>query len=391
MPISQNVTKYYLIQLFMGINFSEAILVLFLQSNNLSFLQIMLTQTWFTLIVMLSLFAGGIASDMWGRKKSILVGMFFALLGAIIYAFSESFEMFLLAETAYGLSVSLASNNLPSFVYDSIKEKTASKKVFSHGSFYFLLGGIVAPFVAGTLSSFFGLRAPMIVNIIPLLVCFIIILRSKETKKAERTSTVLGHMKESISFVFRNRFLLFLTIIITVLSLFYYLNLYIIQPYLVSSGVSVFEIGLIFSGISLVSAILCRQSHMIEKRLGVKLTLIVATFLPMVGFLAISLFNPVLAVIGAVMVNSNKRFMEPVSIDYLNKMTKTKIRATVFSIVNLFYFVSYTIISPVVGYLSDAYGIHNVMIMLAITAVILAAFTIAGALRVGKKTIRILK
>ena len=65
--------------------------------------------------------------------------------------------------------------------------------------------------------------------------------------------------------------------------------------------------------------------------------------------------------------------------------------ATVFSIVNLFYFVSYTIISPVVGYLSDAYGIHNVMIMLAITAVILAAFTIAGALRVGKKTIRILK
>ncbi len=397
MSFIQNIKKYYIFEFFLGMNFVEAIIFLFLQSNNLSYFQILLTQTWFTLVILLLNFPVGIISDLWGRKKVILIGSFAGILGAITYALSDSFYFFLLAETFYGISFPLTFSIISPFVYDSllrIKYNEHSKKIFSHGSFYFMIGGIIAPVVGGIVATYFSLRTAMFLNIPPYLFCFLIILSSKEPLRVRRKigGHFISQMKDSVNFLRRNSLLLFLVIISVSLSSLYYLNMALIQPYMKNVGISIFWFGFIFSGVNLISALLCRESHRIEKKLGFRNTMIITTLLPTLGFAVLGfLFSPVFTILGLALININKRFREPVFNDYNNKLIETKLRTSVASLGDLIYWALFAFSSPLVGYFSDAYGINNMMIIFSIIAVFLSVITIFGVYKFDKKTIGLLK
>lgn len=397
MSFEQNIKKYYVFEFFLGMNFVEATIFLFLQSNNLSYFQILLTQTWFTLVILLLNFPAGIISDLWGRKKVILIGSLAGILGAITYALSSSFYFFLLAETLYGISFPLTFGIISPFVYDSllrIKYNEHSKKIFSHGSFYFMIGGMIAPVVGSIVATYFSLRTAMFLNIPPFLFCFFIILSSKEPLKVKRK---VGHhffrqMKDSVKFLKNNNLLLFLIIISVSLSSLYYLNMALIQPYMKNIGIDIFWFGFIFSGINLISAILCRESHRIEKKLGFRNTMIVTSLLPTLGFVILGfLFSPVFTILGIALININKRFREPVFNDYNNKLIKTKLRTSVASLGDLIYWALFAFSSPLVGYFSDIYGINNMMIIFSVLAVTLFVVTIFGVYKFDKKTISLLK
>jgi len=397
MSFEQNIRKYYIFEFFLGMNFVEAIFFLFLQSNNLSYFQILFTQTWFTLIILLLNFPAGIISDLWGRKKVILIGSFAGILGAITYALSSSFYFFLLAETFYGISFPLTFSIISPFVYDSLlrmKHKKHSKKIFSHGSFYFMIGGMIAPVVGSIVATYFSLRAVMFLNIPPFLFCFLIILLSEEPLRVKRKvqQHFFRQMKDSVEFLKNNGLFLFIVIISVSLSSLYYLNMALIQPYMKSVGIGIFWLGFIFSGINLISAVLCRESHRIERKLGFRNTMMVTSLLPTLGFVILGfLFNPIFTILGIALINISKRFREPVFNDYNNKLIETKLRASAVSLGDLIYWILFTAISPLVGYFSDIYGISNMMIIFSAIAIFLSVFTIFGIYKFDKKTVDMLK
>jgi MFS family permease len=71
--------------------FSIPIITLFLQDNGLSVTEVMLLQSVFSVIIVLLEVPSGYFSDIFGRKKTLIISSFFSLLGIIFYSLGASF------------------------------------------------------------------------------------------------------------------------------------------------------------------------------------------------------------------------------------------------------------------------------------------------------------
>jgi MFS family permease len=387
MTYDSNTKKYFAISFFKGLGFSDVIFYLFLLSNGLNYFQVMLTQAWFSLIILITLIPMGVLADRWHRKKTLLIGTFMAILGSITYAISSSFVYFLLAETFWGISIAITAGTLASFLYESLKcvgLQDESKKIYSHAGFYFMLGGIIAPLIGGFVASTYGLRATMYLMIFPQVMNFFVVLMFDEPIHIKNIfeDTFFENTKNAIKFVVKNKLLSYLIVINVIIALIAWMGETFFQPYMQSAGIKVYLFGIIFASVNLASAIFTRQAHLIEESLGTKKTLIISALIPSLGFLAMAiLVDPIIAVIGIAMIRTTARFMEPIYSNHYNKLIGSN-RATINSFIAFIQTLLFTIFSPFLGYLSDTMGIQFIFSIFAVVAFSVGIFGLVKFIRI---------
>ena len=380
MSYEENIKKYYGIKFFQGLGFSGVIFILFLQANGLNYFQIMLLEAWFALMVLISLIPVGVVADLWSRKNILLIGTITGVMGSIIYAISSSFVYFLIAEAFIGISMAITSGTTTSFIYESLKCATLqdmSKKVFSHGTFYFTLGGIIAPPIGSFVASAYSLRMPLYLSIIPSVINFFLVLMLEEPIRIKGIlkETFFENIKDAVKFIVKNDLLRFILSINIVIALIFWMGEMYYQPYMQNVGIKIVLFGFIFAAINMASAIFSREAHWIEESLGMKKTLIISTLIPAIGYLAMALlFDPIVAVIGIAMIKVTNRFMEPVYADYYNKLIGSKNRATINSFTGFVFTLSFVVISPVLGHFSDVIGTPIVFLSFSVVAFLLTIY-----------------
>ncbi|QEN05927.1 hypothetical protein EW093_14900 [Thiospirochaeta perfilievii] len=74
--LKQNIKKFYLYKILMGMFFSVPILVLFWQENGLNLTEIMLLQSFFALLTVILEIPSGYFADIYGRKNTLLIAGF---------------------------------------------------------------------------------------------------------------------------------------------------------------------------------------------------------------------------------------------------------------------------------------------------------------------------
>ena len=89
--LESNVWKLYLIKATRCFILTVPIIVLFFKENGLSMKQILLLQALFSVAVLLLEVPTGFFSDIFGRKKSIIIGAILASMGFTVYALSHGF------------------------------------------------------------------------------------------------------------------------------------------------------------------------------------------------------------------------------------------------------------------------------------------------------------
>jgi len=366
-----NIKKYYFFRFFIGMAFAEAVFVLFLLENNLNFFQIMITQSFFTLIIIFLQLPSGVLSDLWSRKYTLTIGAVLGILGAITYSLSTTFTGFLIAESFWGGYVAMIFGTHSAFMYDSLKEmkkQKIAKKIFSEGSFYFLLARAITLPIGSLVASLYGLRSAMYLLIIPPSITLLTTLTFKEPRHAKRISKkYIKQIKNGINIIKKNELLLFLILNSVFVGSVVWLGGVLFQPYMQKVGIDVLWFGFIFAGVDLMSAFVCKFAYRIENKLEMIKTIIISGLLPAVGFLIMGiLFNPFIAVLSIGIINISMRFREPVFSDYFNRIIDSKERATISSIQGLMFHVIYTILGLLVGYLSDLVGLSYVLITLSI-------------------------
>jgi len=383
-----NIKKYYAIKFFQGLSFANVIFYLFLLSNGLNYFQIMLIEAWFSLIILIVLIPMGALADFWSRKNILLIGAITGILGASIYAISSSFVYFLIAETFWGISIAIMIGSVTSFIYESLKSATLqdiSKKVFSHGTFYLMLGGIIAPLVGSFVASAYSLRATMYLMIIPQVINFFLVLTLKEPLRIKGIlkETFFENIRDGVKFVIKNKLLRFLVAINIIIALVSWMGEIFFQPYLQDVGIKIILFGFIFAAINLASAIFSREAHWIEESLGIKTTLIISAIFPAIGFMTMALlFDPIIAVIGIALIRVTNRFMEPVYLDYYNKLIGGSNRATINSFIGFVHTLLFTLFSPIIGHFSDIMGIQAVFLSFSVVAFFVAIFAVVKFIRI---------
>lgn len=94
----------------------------------------------------------GRASDRWGRKATILVGVFCAMFGSLLFGFSTSLGMAIFARSLAGV----ANGNIGTYrtvIAEIIPEKELQPRAFSIMPMVFTMGGIFGPGIGGALAN----------------------------------------------------------------------------------------------------------------------------------------------------------------------------------------------------------------------------------------------
>jgi len=378
--LKSNIRKFYVYRFFQAMFLVGPIFVLFLTDNGLSVTQVMFLQAYFYVILLLLEVPSGAFADKYGRKTSIILSSLFVFFGHLTYALGYTFFVFLIAETIYGIAVSLWSGTDSAFLYDTLKNlkrEKEFKKVFGNYyaiNFIFLgLGGILGGYLAE-----YSLRLPFWISLIPLGIAFFIPFSFTEPMIYKKVKTnYWQHIKKAVNYSINHKslrlFLIYSFLIVGISEALWY----IFQPYFVEIKIPITYFGIVFFGGSVMAAIGAKYAHKIEMKLGEWRTLFFIALCIGVSYLIMGIYSIILiSLISFFIASLIFGGFRPIIEDYYNKHVKSFNRATVLSFKNFLNGISFVIFAPLIGVITDTYSLGIAFIMSGILVSINMVFLI---------------
>ena len=132
----------------------------------------------------------GILSDAYGRKRVLMSGMFFFMIGSMVCALSDSYEMLMLGRVIQAFGASMVPGTLMAMIRDACSDM----KVVSLMGWLTVLGGlflVAAPMIGGVLTHFFGWSSNFwFLSLFTFFVFLLTFLRMEETHHSDARNPV---------------------------------------------------------------------------------------------------------------------------------------------------------------------------------------------------------
>ena len=291
--IKKNIKNDYLYRFFSSFDITSAIWVLYLGYKGMNLAQIGLLEGIFHITGFLSEIPTGALADLFGRRKSMIIGRMTSLLSAIIMLFSNSFIGFAIGFILSAWGYNLNSGSEEALVYDTLKTLNKEDEYLRINGRLNLIIEVskgLAVFIGGLLSQIdFAISyvVAIIIGICSLTISFNFTEVQVIDEYQERI-TVVDHFKNSISILKGNKkllnILIFFPIIYTFSAIIYFYG----QQFLSDMGYSRISISIIFLFNGVVSALGAILSDRIYKRyksLGwVLITVIISLLIISMGY-----------------------------------------------------------------------------------------------------------
>ncbi len=377
--IESNIWKFYIARFVGRFEFIAAILVLFLLSNNLTMTQVMILQSFFTIIIFAMELPSGVIADLFGLKKTLILSQLSIVVGLVLYAFFSSFATFMIAEFFMALGWALNSGADSAFIYNTLKElkqELTFEKIMGRLNFLTVLAVGLSALLGGYLASITGYRNLFFIGGTMYFIGFLVLLSLKEPTKQvqDESKHYIKHLKEGLNLTKNNRELKKYIIYYSILSAFTFILLFFIQPYLEIKGLSLTMIGICVGGYFLFEAAGYLFTEKVSSWIKNKKLLLFILILIAISFLLLNMVSVVigLALIFFIMFLSA---IKEVVIDYeVNKLSTNKHRATILSIKNMFKNLVYVLIAPLLGYWTDKFTLEKAFLMMGIILMIFSIY-----------------
>lgn len=367
-------TVYYLITFVsdFGVSTLAATYVLFLLSQGLNFLQVNLVNLVFMIGIFIFEIPTGAYADYFGRKKSVILSGTCITLALLMYFFSSSIFMFIIAETLAALAFTFESGALDAWLIDSLEQKSFIGRtdfVFSHasiiGKLAALLGGLVGAYAGAS-----NLRNPMLIGAGVSAVSVIItiffmeedFIKAKTFHFGRDIKNMIKASKESVKYSVVHRPILWI-ILASLLTMFAFmpLNMYWSPRLNMLAGNQIWLLGWVWAGISLFMMFGSFIGRFFSKKGKSYLWIFLTTAL----FLSVPIFpaalsNTFYAVLSGFMIYEIGRgLIEPVQKSFLNRHIQLEQRATVLSFVSMIGRVGAMFGLVIFGWVAKNHSIQN--------------------------------
>ncbi len=354
----------------------------FYEANDLGDYELFLLHGIYSLIIAIMEIPSGYIADVWGRKNALVTGMIFGTAGFASYATGEGFAGFLIAEIFLGIGHAMISGADSALLYDSLldvkKEKQYLKyegRITAYGNFSeagaAILGGIIANYLSMR-STYVGQTAISALGLFAALM--LINPSSHQAMKKFQFSRLFQIMRFALveNAQLRANILLSSVIGLSTLSMAWFT-----QIYYTNLGLSLSVMGIIWFALNMAPGITSMYAHKIESMLGMRKTIfVIIVFIP-AGYLLLSTTLSISGLLIIFFFYLTRGIATPVLKDYINKITSSDIRATVLSIRSLLIRVTFAIVGPLMGKVSDVYGIQFALL---ISGIFILIFGIATGL-----------
>ncbi len=379
--------RIYLMKFISSFHMMGAVMIPFFTDwGGLNFTKIFFLQAWFSLWLIVLEIPTGIVADRMGRKKSLLLGMFITGLAPLVYAIYPNFWIFLLAEFLWALGGSFNSGAIEAFVYDYLKRKKETdkaNKVFARVRIASRSGAILAlpigSIIAASLAFPDNLRLPMALTSVTYFMAITIAWKLKEPKiKRKFKESYFQSAKRGLEYLARHEKLRALSIDKISVYAIAFIMIWLYQALLIANSIDILWFGFVAVMFNMGSIASMNYADAIERKFGLKNTLLFSGILVGVGFLIAGIWMSLIAsLIGIVLVISMFNGRNPIFDDYMNRHIKSENRATVLSGINMVERIAISAIYIPIGILTDL-SLQGTLIILGIAALV---FTFASRVK----------
>jgi len=391
--VRKNIIRLFLIKIAKWFMLVMPVIVPFYESNGLSLQDVMSLKAVYSIAIVIFEIPSGYLADLFGRKNTLVLGSVLGTAGYLVYSFSFGFTGFLIAEIMLGAGMSMVSGADSALLYDTLAERNKDDQytkyegqIISIGNFAESLAGLAGGFLA-----LISLRVPFYAQTA---VAFIAIpaaltLREPVYKIASsgvRLKDILNIVRISIYSDPKLRLNIFFSSVIGAATLS---MAWFVQPVFESIGIPLAGYGILWTALNVSAGIFSSIAYKIERFFGERTTLILISASIPAGFLLTALIGTKWALLVLLIFYFFRGIATPVLKDYVNRLTKSEMRATVLSVRSFVIRILFAVIAPLMGKLSDQYDVGTSLFVsgLIFSAMLLPLLTVYLIKVTGKYSI----
>lgn len=368
-PLQRNLKAIYTFCFFRMFLVLIPVMIPFFLEHGLNMEQVFILQASFGLTVAIMEVPSGYFCDHFGRKVTLMVGSFISGLGFTWLIMATSFWHFLFFEIFIALGMSFVSGADFSLLYDSLPQSAHALKLRGNAVAQIYWSKGVAEAVGSLIGGFLVLYsfkhvlwAQLVAGWIPFIVCFLLV-------EPARDKPSLNH-KENFALIWNQLFrekkvvrLLFINLVVWSLSSF--IAVWIFQKYWLDQNIPLAAFGVIWAVYNLCVAMVGKYVTGWEKRFGFETILMTLGILPIMAYLGLSLASGWVGVAIGLLFQISRALTQVLLKNALNSHVSGTFRATINSLVSLFFRLTFFVIGPLVGRGIDSKGLSFTFLCLA--------------------------
>lgn len=356
-----NLWKAYIAQFFMGFHLISGILIPFFNVwGGLNFVEIMMLQSYFTVMIIVFEIPCGAIADYLSRKLALILGAGIMGIAALVYSSYPHIIIFVLGETLWAVGDSLISGTYQAFLYDTLRKlgrEDEIAKIMARNRSFSLIGiGFSAP-IGSIIGATISLPLVMRLMFIPMMITVVIGLTFREpiddlqkTNKKKYIKVVKSGIKEISS----NKILRVLAFELVIIETFVFFLIWMYQIYLEAINFSIGLFGFVTTSITLVQIVFNNLAPKLESKLTRKRLFIqIYSIIPGIGFIMMAWITYIPISIFLILLVLGMGFSRSILFTKgINKRIETDNRATVISTINMIACLLHSILYPIIGYLT---------------------------------------
>jgi len=369
--VNRNIKLLYGFSFFDQFMIVIALWVPYLATKGIGMRQFMELQAVFALVILCGELPSGLLSDLWGRKKTLLLGSALKAVSFSLLPLWSSYEGFLFYHLTMGIALSMISGGDVALLYDSYLaaggEKSRGTAVLGNAKLASQTGTTVSALLGGaivTLSYGHLLWANAILSWIPVfLVLRLIEPPSSLDRGKKRVEELKGILSTTLVRDATTRLVLLNLVAWGTGGLVMF---WVNQKYWQESGVPLASFGVLLAGYGLVAGLAGRSAALGGTRLGRRPLLAAVGVLPIIAYFGMASFLGWGGILLGILAPVGRGLGEVLFLESLNERISSTFRATVISMAQLGIRASFCLLGPLVGYGIDGWGLPSVLSALGI-------------------------
>jgi len=366
--MKRNIKLNYWFQWFFAFGITN-MWMLYLGYKGMSLLQIGIMESIFHIASFSFEVPSGAIADLFGRKKTIILGRIAAIIGYGIMLFSHSFLLLSLGFVFSALSYALTSGSNEAIVYDSLKQLKEEGNYIDVISNMRIIDEIAynaGLILAGVILDIY-FEGVYIIGIVFAIIAigFAVFMKEPLPQKKERQTfkDYFEIFKIAFTILKNDLDLLYLMIYCGILQACVATFYFYFQPYLQNIGYLGREISILIFISGIVQTASIKLASIMTKRFNSRLMLSIVGIVVAILLMATSFITSYVLLIIFIAINALGSFSNPINDTEMQKKIPSEQRATLISISSMFYSIVMIIFFPVVGYLGDTIGIQYAFIV----------------------------
>lgn len=352
-----NIPILYIIKICKWFMLYMPVVKLFYEENHLTDFDLFFLHAVYSAVIFIVEVPSGYLSDVWGRKKTLALGLLLGLAGFITYSLSYGLLGFLIAEIALGIGQGFVSGTDSALLYDSLYQEKKHKqyikyegRITASGNFSEALAGIAVTVLAFEYIRHYYQLQIVFFAIASIIAWFLVEPKTHKADTEVQWNSIISIVKDTLwKNKILSRFILFSAIIgFASLTMAWFAQIYLFE-----AGIKKAHFGILWTVLNLMVAIGSYTSHKIDQVFHKQHSLFYILIFLSGGYFLASQFISVYGIGLLLIFYFVRGTAHPILKDRINSLTSSNIRATVLSVRSLIIRILFAGLGPLLGWYTD--------------------------------------